>query len=172
VKKIKIVNNQHESNGSPFPRRLLWYILTGLSLYWVSNGLVVFPWIFSKTLGIIAMILSTVLWGYMTFYCLKHVPRDRWNKDTLFMALSFLLTGIIQDYFFYALYRGIPKELYEPTTFLAYGLTMLLPFFIRYVVLKNYDLKKVLFITPVKLLITLLIGILSFLFTIWSMKYW
>ena len=86
--------------------------------------------------------------------------------------MSFLLAGIVQDYLFYAVYRGIPKELYEPTTFLAYSLTFLLPFFIRYILLKDYDVKKVLFITPIKLLLTGLVGILAFLFTIWSMKYW
>ena len=167
-----MVNNQHNYHRSSFLRRLLWYILIGLSLYWVSNALVAFPWTISKTLGIIAMIFSTILWGYMAFYCLKHVPRNKWNKDTFFMALSFLLAGIVQDYLFYAVYRGIPKELYEPTTFLAYSLTFLLPFFIRYILLKDYDVKKVLFITPIKLLLTGLVGILAFLFTIWSMKYW
>jgi hypothetical protein len=166
--------DKDESNfqGSSLLRRLLWYILIGLSLYWVSNALVVFPWLLSKTLGITAMIFSTVLWGYMAFYCLKHVPRNKWNKDTFFMALTFLLTGIVQDYLFYTVYRGIPKELYEPTTFVAYGLTFLLPFFIRYIILKGYDLKKVLFISSAKLLLTLFVGILAFLFTIWSMKYW
>lgn len=167
-----MVNDQHNFHGSSFLRRLLWYILIGLSLYWISNALVVFPWILSRTLGIIAMIFSTVLWGFMAFYCLKHVPRNKWNKDTFFMALSFLLTGVVQDYFFYAVYRKIPEELYKPTTFLAYGLTFLIPFFIRYIVLKGYNFKKVLFITSLKLSLTLLIGILAFLFTIWSMKYW
>ena len=167
-----MVNDQHHFHESSFFRRLLWYILIGSSLYWVSNALVVFPWILSKPLGITAMIFSTVLWGYMAFYCLKHVPRNKWDKDTFFMALSFLLTGIVQDYFFYAVYRRIPEELYKPTTFLAYSLSFLMPFFIRYVILKGYNLKKVLFITPVKISITVLIGILAFLFTIWSMKYW
>jgi hypothetical protein len=167
-----MADDQLNFHGSSFPRRLLWYILIGFSLYWVSNALVVFPWILSRTLGIITMILSTVLWGYIAFYCLKHVPVNRWNKDTFFMALSFLLTGIVQDYFFYAVYRKIPEELYKPTTFLAYSLTFLMPFFIRYVILKGHTFKKVLFITSLKLSLTLMIGILAFLFTVWSMKYW
>jgi len=108
----------------------------------------------------------------MAFYCLKHVPKNKWNKDTFFMALSFLLTGIVQDYFFYAVYRKIPNELYKPTTFLAYSLIFLIPFFTRYIVLKDYNFKKVLFITPIKLFLTVFVGILAFLFVIWSMKYW
>jgi len=167
-----MVNDQYNIQGSSLVRRLFWYLLIGLSLYWISNALVVFPWILSKTLGITAMIFSTFLWGYMAFYCLKHVPRNKWNTDTFYMALSFLLTGIVQDYLFYSVYRGIPKELYEPTTFLAYSLVFLLPFFIRYIILKDYNFKKVLFITSGKLLLTALVGILAFLFTIWSMKYW
>jgi len=167
-----MLNDQHNFHRSSFLKRLLWYFLIGLSFYWVSNALVVFPWTFSKTLGIIATILSTFLWGYMAFYCLKHVPKNKWNKDTFFMALSFLLTGIVQDYFFYAVYRKIPNELYKPTTFLAYSLIFLIPFFTRYIVLKDYNFKKVLFITPIKLFLTVFVGILAFLFVIWSMKYW
>jgi len=129
---------------------------------WPKTGL------HSKPLGIIAMFLSTILWGYMSFYCLKHAPRKEWNRDTLFMALSFLITAIVQDYFLYVVYRGIPDELYELTTFLAYGLVFLLPFFVRYIVLMKYDLKAVLVISNTKLFITVIVGIISFIFTLWS----
>lgn len=161
-----------DSSSSPFPRRLLWHILIGFSIYWLGNALVVFPWLISKTLGIIAMFLSVILWGYMSFYCLKHAPRKKWNRDTLSMALSFLITAVIQDYFLYVVYRGIPDELYEPTTFLAYGLVFLLPFFVRYIVLMKYDLTNVQVVTNTKLFITVIIGMISLIITIWSVKYW
>ena len=167
-----MVENQGNSHISSFRKRLLWYILIGFSLYWLSNVLVVFPWIISKTLGIIAMFLSTFLWGYMAFYCLNHAPKNEWNRDTISMALSFLITCVVQDYFFYAVYRGIPEELYEPTTFIAYGVTFFLPFIVRYLILMKYNLKTVLVVTNTKLFITVIVGIVSFIFTIWSMKYW
>lgn len=161
-----------DNHSSSFLRRLLWYILVGFSIYWLGNVLVVFPWLISKTLGIIAMFLSTVLWGYMSFYCLKHAPKKNWNKDTLSMALSFLITAVVQDYFLYVVYRGVPDELYEPTTFLAYGLVFLLPFFVRYVILMKYELRNILVVTNTKLFITVIVGIISFIFTIWSVRYW
>jgi hypothetical protein len=161
-----------DNHPSSFLRRLLWYLLVGISIYWLGNVLVVFPWLISKTLGIIAMFLSTILWGYISFYCLKHAPKKNWNRDTFSIALCFLITAVVQDYFLYAVYRGVPDELYEPTTFLAYGLVFLLPFFVRYVILMKYELRNVLVVTNTKLLITVIIGIISFLFTIWSVKYW
>ncbi|KPK82886.1 MAG: hypothetical protein AMS27_13730 [Bacteroides sp. SM23_62_1] len=157
---------------SPFLRKLLWYILVGISIYWLGNVLVVFPWLVSKTLGIIAMFLSTILWGYISFYCLKHSPKKDWNRDTIYIALSFLITAVVQDYFLYAVYRGVPDELYEPTTFLAYGLVFLLPFFVRYVILRKYELRNVLVVTNTKLIITMVVGVISFLLTIWSVRYW
>lgn len=158
--------------SSSFPRRLLWYILIGISIYWLSNALVIFTWLISKTLGIIAMFLSVILWGYMSFYCLKHAPRKEWNKDVFSMALSFLITAVVQDYLLYGVYRGVPDELYEPTTFLAYGLVFLMPFFVKYIILMKYTLRNVHVINNIKLLVTVIVGIISFIITIWSVKFW
>ena len=133
-----MTENQKYPKASSLIRRLFWYILIGITLYWVSNVLVIFPWLISKSLGIIAMFLSTLLWGYIAYYCFSHVPFKEWNRDTLFMGTSFLLTGVVQDYLLYAVYRGVPDELYEPATFLAYGLTFFLPFLIRYVIMRKY----------------------------------
>jgi len=88
------------------------------------------------------------------------------------MALSFLITAIVQDYFLYVVYRGIPDELYEPTTFLAYGLVFFLPFFVRYIVLMKYKLKVVLVISNKKLFLTVIVGIISLMLTLWSVKFW
>lgn len=88
------------------------------------------------------------------------------------MAFSFLITGILQDYFLYVVYRGIPDELYEPTTFIAYGLVFFLPIIVKYVFKKQLAVRVVLTVTHTKLIITAIIGILSFLFTIWSIRYW
>ena len=160
------------TTASAFSRRLAFYILAGIALYWLGNVVAVFPWLVSRTLGIVAMLLSTVLWGYVTFYCLKHVPRKEWNRDTLIMAFCFLVMAIIQDYFLYAVYRGIPDELYVPSTFLAYAMVWLLPFIVRYLILRRYQLKNVLQITPATLWITLGAGILFCAVTLWSVKFW
>ena len=68
-----MVEDQMDSKITPLSGRILWYILVGFSLYWLGNILVAFPWLINKTLGIIAMFLSTVLWAYMSFYCLRFV---------------------------------------------------------------------------------------------------
>lgn len=168
---LKIINKRSNSPAS-FSRRVIWHIFLGFSLYWVSNILVILPWLLSKTLGIIAMFLSTCLWGYIVFYCLKHAPRKDWNKDTISMALSFLFTAVIQDYFLYVLYRNIPDELYESTTFLAYGFVLLMPFAVRYIFLRRYNVQTVKDISNKKLIVTLSIGLISFLLTLWSIKFW
>jgi len=160
------------SRKSSFPRRLSWHILMGISLYWISNAMVVFPWTINKALGIAAMFLSTVLWGFMAYYCLRHAPLKEWNRDTLSMGSCFLVTGVIQDYLLYAVYRGVPDELYEPTTFMAYGMTFFMPFLVRYVFLRKYTSGRVKQVTAAKLLVTATAGIAAFIFTVWSMKYW
>ena len=88
------------------------------------------------------------------------------------MALCFLLTAVVQDYFLYAVYRGIPEELYEFTTFLAYLIVFLFPFVVRYVLLRKTHFKAVLPVNAAKLWITLAVGIISMVITLWSVKYW
>jgi hypothetical protein len=161
-----------EKTSSTFQRRLLLYVLTGFTLYWIGNVLAVFPWLFSRTAGIIAMLISTVLWAYMSYYCMKHAPKKEWNRDTWVMALSFLIMAVVQDYFLYAVYRGISDELYVLSTFIAYGLVMILPFVVRYVVLMKYDHKDVQVITNTKLILILTVGIVFLIITLWSIRFW
>ena len=155
-----------------FPRRLFLHLSLGFSLYWFSNVLVVFPWILSKTLGIITMFLSTLLWGFISFYCLTHALKKDWNRDALSMALSFLLFAIIQDYFLYVVYRDIPGELYELTTILAYTSVFLIPFIVNYIILRRYNVQHIKAITNTKLIIILTIGIISLILTLWSVRFW
>jgi hypothetical protein len=160
------------SRSASFYRRVLWYFLLGFSLYWLGNILAVFPWLLSKALGIITMFLSVFLWGYMSYYSLRHTPRKDWNRDTLAMAIIFLLTAVVQDYFLYAVYRGIPAELYELTTFFAYGMVFLLPFLVRLIVLRKVTAESPGAISNRTILITALIGICSMILTLWSIRFW
>jgi hypothetical protein len=166
------VQSPPSSDASPAARRRLWHVLIGLSLYWLSNALVVFPWFVSKALGITAMLLSTGLWGYVSFYCLRHAPRKEWTRDAISMTLSFVLTAVVQDYLLFAVYRGVPDELYEPTTFLAYGVLLVLPIAVRCLMPERYGSRPVLPVTNAKLSATVIVGALSFLATAWSMRYW
>jgi len=151
--------------------RVIWYIVVGVALYWVGNVVAVFPWLISRILGIIAMMVSTLLWGYVAFYCLRHIPKPEWTRYTFLMACIFLVTAVVQDYFLYAVYRGIPDELYVPSTFIAYSLVFALPFIVR-LIMRNYQLETILVVSFQKIGIALLIGVVSFLITIWSIRYW
>lgn len=158
--------------SASFFKRILWYLLLGFSLYWVGNILAVFPWMLSKVLGIITMFISVLLWGYMSFYSLRRVHVKNRNKDTIAMAVIFLLTAVIQDYFLYAVYRGIPDELYETTTFLAYGLVFLIPFLVRYTFLRKDAGEAIHSVSKTAHLITALAGICSLILTLWSIRFW
>ncbi len=151
--------------------RALWLVVVGAALYWVGNVIVIYPWIINRTLGIIAMMISTLLWAYMAFYCLRHIPKPEWTKYTLLMASLFLVTAVVQDYLLYVVVRGIADELYVPSTFIAYSMTFILPFIVR-LIMRNYQQETVLVISYKKLGIMLLIGVVSFLITIWSIRYW
>lgn len=151
--------------------RVIWYIVVGVALYWVGNVVAVFPWLIHRTLGIIAMMASTLLWGYVAFYCLRHVQKSEWTRYALLMACIFLATAVVEDYFLYVVHRGIPDELYVPSTFIAYSLVLILPFIVRFIV-RNYKQETILVVSFQKIGIALLIGVVSFLITIWSIRYW
>ena len=165
------VQNHSAPLNSNVLRRILWLVVVGVALYWVGNVVAVFPWLISRTLGIIAMMISTLLWAYMAFYCLRHIPKPEWTRYTLLMASIFIVTAIVQDYFLYVVVRGIADELYVPSTFIAYSMTFILPFIVR-VIMRNYQQETVLVISFQKIGIALLIGVVSFLITIWSIRYW
>jgi hypothetical protein len=155
-----------------FSLRLLWYLLLGFALYWAGNVLAAFPWLLNRTLGIIAMFISVILWVYMSWYSLRHVPEKERGKDSFAMALIFLLVAVIQDYFLYAVYRGIPEELYHVTTFLAYGLVFLIPIMVRYIIRKKGSAEGTVPISKTAYLITGLIGLGSLILTLWSIRFW
>ena len=160
------------SPTASFSRRILWYVVLGFSLYWLGNILAVFPWLLSKILGVITMFLSILLWAYMSYYSLRRVAPEIRNKDTVVMAIIFLLTAVIQDYLLYAVYRDIPNELYEPTTFLAYGLILLIPFIVRYIFLRKDSVGSIGAVTYPVYFVTAFIGICSLILTLWSIRFW
>lgn len=164
--------NKSVLSPAKFSQRVLWYLLLGFSLYWLGNILAVFPWLLSKTLGIIAMFLSICFWGYMSYYSLRRVSVKDRTKDAIAMGICFLLTAVVQDFFLYAVYRGIPDELYEITTFLAYGLVFLIPFLVRYILLKKDKTPPVMAVSKTAHIITGLIGVCSLILTLWSIKLW
>lgn len=166
-----LVLSKVNTGYSSFSKRLFWYVALGFSLYWFSNLLVTFPWLLSKTLGIIAMFFSTFLWVYMSYYCLKHVPKKEWSKDAISMAFIFLITALVQDYLLFVVYRGVPDELYEFTTFVAYSCVFLIPLIVR-LIFRNQNPTIIRSISNMKLFITVLIGIVSLTITLWSVKYW
>ena len=88
------------------------------------------------------------------------------------MGICFLLTAVVQDYFLYAVYRGIPEELYESTTFLAYGLVFLIPFLVRYTVLRKDKAPAAMPVSKAAHIVTALVGICSLFLTLWSIKFW
>jgi len=101
-----------------------------------------------------------------------HAPRKEWNRDMLSMAFAFLLTAVVEDYFLYAVYRGIPDELYVASTFVAYGFVFLLPFIVKFIFLRKYVQKGVPRVSLAKLLVTVSVAIIACLITLWSVKFW
>ena len=160
------------THPSGFPRRVLWHVLLGMALYWLGNVIAVFPWLISRILGILAMFLSVVLWGYVSYYAYLHAPRKEWNRDMLSMAFAFLLTAVVEDYFLYVVYRGIPDELYVASTFAAYASVFLLPVIVRFVFLRKYVQKEIPRISSIKLLVTFAVAVIACLITLWSVKFW
>lgn len=110
---------------------LLFVVTIGFAVYWASNLLLWFPWSHSAVLGMTLMLtVAPVLWGYVTFLCLRTYPGQSPMRGALRVAVVFLLMAVVMDYIFFGLIRNAMQQLYHPTTFYAYAFLACLPFLI------------------------------------------
>lgn len=112
-------------------RWTLYVVTVGFAVYWASNLFLWFPWSHSATLGMTLMLtVAPVLWGYVTFLCLRTYPGQNLTRGALRIAVAFGLMAAIMDYVFFGLIRNAMQQLYHPTTFYAYGFLLCLPFIV------------------------------------------
>ena len=96
---------------------------------------------------------------------------SKWKKSATLVAALFLIIAVISDVFFFAVWRGIPDELYHPTTFAAYALILLAPVIVS-IILKRVKDKKQKPVSLKSLCIAGGLGVLCFAFTLYSVQYW
>ena len=144
----------------------------GFSAYWFANSVLWIPWKLNKYFGIAVMILLVpVLWGGVSLFCLKRIHKEQWKVKKYLVAIIFLLIGIVSDYFFFAIWRKIPDELYKPTTFAAYGLLFFMPIVVGS--FKNYIKNEESYaISNKNVLCVWIAGIFFLTMTLFSVKYW
>ncbi|HCC35354.1 MAG TPA: hypothetical protein DEQ02_06850 [Ruminococcaceae bacterium] len=146
-------------------------IVVSFAAYWFANAVLWIPWKANQWLGIVIMILLVpTLWGFSSFYCLSRISLLNMKKAVIIIASVFLIIAFISDYFFFAIWRGIPDELYHPTTFAAYGLIVIMPVIIG-ILLKRKNVKPKT-ISNKELIITGGLGILFLTSTLYSVQYW
>jgi len=154
-------------------QRIVLIALVGFTVYWFANAVFWIPWVINRWLGIAVMILLTpCLWGFASWYCLRYSPEKHWQKDRWFIAGIFLVIAIFSDFFFFAVWRRIPDQLYHPTTFAAYGLIMMIPFITSVIAVKMHKTKTACSLSGTTLLKVGLSGILFFLITLYSVRFW
>jgi len=148
-------------------------ILVGDSAYWFSNAVLWIPWILNEIFGIIMMlILAPTIWGCTSYYCLKKYSNESFWIGSLYVALIFLLLAIIFDWIFFGLYRNVPEQLYEPTTFAAYGLIFLIPFLITLIFKKRLASNMNIEIKNLDFLVIIICGIIFATITFYSVQFW
>ena len=108
------------------------YVVTlGFAVYWASNLFLWFPWSYSAMLGMTLMLtVSPILWGYVTFLCLRTFPGQSLMGAELSIAAIFGVMAVAMDYIFFGLIRDAMEQLYHPTTFYGYGFLVCLPFIV------------------------------------------
>jgi len=148
-------------------------ILVGISAYWFSNAILWIPWILNESFGIIMMlILAPTIWGFTSYYCLKKSSNKSIWIGCLYVASIFLLLAIIFDWIFFGLYRNVPEQLYEPTTFAAYGLIFLIPFLTTLIFRNKLESNKNTEIKKVDFIIIIICGIIFVAITFFSVQFW
>lgn len=155
-----------------FGKELLLFFEVSFAAYWFANAVLWIPWKINQGLGITVMILLVpFLWGMSSAFCLRCTPIESWKKAKYVMAIVFLVVAVISDVFFFAVWRGIPEELYHPTTFAAYALIIIVPIIIGIVFSKSK--KKITKpISSKSLFIVGALGLLFLLATLYSVQYW
>ncbi|TCL58934.1 hypothetical protein EDD76_105106 [Kineothrix alysoides] len=153
-------------------KELFLFFEVGFAAYWFANAVLWIPWKINQGLGITVMILLVpFLWGASSVFCLRHTPIENWKKAKYVIAMVFLFVGVISDAFFFAVWRGIPEELYRPTTFAAYALIIIVPIIIGIVFSKAKE-KKAKLISSKSLFIIGVLGILFLTATLYTVQYW
>lgn len=87
--------------------RIFYYAAVENLIYWLTGALVWIPWYFSQMLGMIGMLVFTpIIIFFGTLYSLNKVPQSNWRKEILVIILTFVVTCVIIDLFFWVLWRG------------------------------------------------------------------
>jgi hypothetical protein len=150
-------------------KEFLLFTLVGFTAYWFANAVLWLPWLINRLFGIVMMLLIVpILWGLSSLYCLIHVPIERRKNAKFIIAVIFLLVGVVSDFFFFAIWRGIPEELYHPTTFAAYALIVIMPIIIGVISMKR-DSKP---IHNKAIILFTILGIIFLGITLYSVQFW
>lgn len=153
-------------------RELLLFIGIGFLAYWFANSVLWIPWKLNEYLGIgVMIILVPILWGKASLFCLNRVEREKRGFNKYIIGTVFLIIGIISDFYFFCVWRGIPNELYKPTTFAAYALTLFTPIVLGKLN-RNSVNNKAGKIEIKNLIIIFIIGFIFFGCTLFSVRYW
>ncbi len=109
----------------------LFVVTAGFAVYWASNLLLWFPWIYSAALGMTLMLtVAPILWAYVVYLCLKTYPgTDGWSGPARTAAILLVL-AVVMDFVFFGVVRDALTELLHPTTFYGYGFLVCLPFIV------------------------------------------
>ena len=122
---------------------LLYNLLVGFAVYWISNLVLWFPWTYSVTLGMTLMLtVSPLLWAGASFLCLRSYPGERLLSAAAWNAGILLLLAIVLDYLFFGLVRDAFEDLYHPTTFYGYGFVLSLPFLLIWLLGRKIRARK------------------------------
>jgi predicted Na+-dependent transporter len=153
-------------------KELLLYSGVSNSAYWFANAVLWIPWKFNQWLGIILMILLVpFLWGISSLYCFRKTSFDNIKSAKFVVAIVFLIIAVVSDFFFFAIWRNIPEQLYHPTTFAAYALIIIMPIIVGTIINKRKT-KKYTEINNKNLLIIWALGIMFLILTLYSVQFW
>jgi hypothetical protein len=114
-----------------------------------------------------------LLWGYATYYCFKHTPKQDWKKERWNISILFFLSSAISDVFFFLIWRHLTiKELYHPTTIASYFLVLIIPFIVEKLAESLYSKGKFKIYTAYNWKGIIAFVIVFILITLYSVRYW
>ncbi|WP_319592521.1 hypothetical protein [uncultured Draconibacterium sp.] len=122
---------------------ILYNIIVGFAVYWMSNLILWFPWSINPVLGMTLMLtVSPIIWLISTFSCIRTFPKKNILIGAVYNSLIFLVIAVVMDYVFFGLIRNAMEQLYHPTTFYGYGFVASIPFIAAFGLRKKIEERK------------------------------
>jgi hypothetical protein len=122
-------------------KNIIWIsynLISCFAVYWLSNVILWYPWSINEKIGqIIMLTINPLLWGFVSYVCIKKYPNQKMCKGILLNGIMFSFGAIISDLIFFGIIRKSMDKLMHITTIYSWIFVFVLPFIV-YIIFRKH----------------------------------